>query len=324
MNTPAPHRLKWLASLLKDKHLCRFELVQSLWSDFGQLLRCYSPARQSTVIIKLISVPKKFNHPRGWSTQTSQLRKLRSYAIEQAFYQRYSSTNNKATVADLIIADHQGNDRVLILDDLNARGYSARHTMLNVSQCQPVLAWLAAFHAGFINIAPAGLWPQGNYWHLSTRQDEWHKMPDSHLKHHAGQLDTLLQACPWRTLIHGDAKVANFCFSQSGNDVAAVDFQYVGGGIGVQDVCYFLGSALSEQAQAASTEDCLHYYFSQLRANLTERFNSDQINQICQQWRDLYSVACADFHRFLAGWNPTHFKVNAVLKAQTKNALLRI
>ena len=47
-------------------------------------------------------------------------------------------------------------------------------------------------------------------------------------------------------LAHGDAKVANFCFTNDQHAVAAVDFQYVGGGIGTQDVIYFLGSFCSE------------------------------------------------------------------------------
>ncbi|MDC8831279.1 phosphotransferase [Alteromonas gilva] len=332
MNTPAPHSpphlappvIKWLSSLLDDKHLCQFELVQPLWSDFGQLLRCYSPARQSTLIIKLISVPKTFNHPHGFSTSTSQQRKLRSYRIEQHFYLEYGALCETATIADLVIADQRDGVQVLVLGDLNALGYTARHTSLSVSQCRVVLAWLAAFHAKFMNIAPNGLWPQGSYWHLATRQDEWHNMPDGELKQQAAQLDELLQRCPWRTLIHGDAKVANFCFSQSGDAVAAVDFQYVGGGIGVQDVCYFLGSALSERQQARSTEACLDYYFSHLKTHLAARFKPPQINQICAQWRALYCVASADFHRFLMGWNPAHFKINTVLAAQTKEALMHL
>lgn len=36
----------------------------------------------------------------------------------------------------------------------------------------------------------------------------------------------------FQTFVHGDAKLANFCFGS--NNVAAVDFQYVGKGIGVK------------------------------------------------------------------------------------------
>ena len=51
----------------------------------------------------------------------------------------------------------------------------------------------------------------------------------------------------WVRDVHGDAKVDNFCVGTGA--VAAVDFQYVGGGVGVQDVVYLLASCLDAEAR---------------------------------------------------------------------------
>ena len=107
--------------------------------------------------------------------------------------------------------------------------------------------WLAHFHATFMGETPDGLWEVGSYWHLDTRPDELEALDDVHLKQAAGEIDALLRAARFQTFVHGDAKLANFCFSEDGTQVAAVDFQYVGGGCGMKDVAYFIGSCLYEE-----------------------------------------------------------------------------
>ena len=58
-----------------------------------------------------------------------------------------------------------------------------------------------------------------------TRPDEFDALPrNSVLRKHAAALDKRLQEAKHRTLVHGDAKLANFCFAKDGK-VAAVDFQ---------------------------------------------------------------------------------------------------
>lgn len=56
----------------------------------------------------------------------------------------------------------------------------------------------------------------------------------------ARPLAAKLRACAFQTIVHGDAKRANFCFAPSGRAVAAVGFQYVGGERGMKDVAYLL------------------------------------------------------------------------------------
>ena len=71
-----------------------------------------------------------------------------------------------------------------------------------------------------------GLWPQGTYWHLATRLDELAAIDDAEIRASAQALDAQLAAATFQTILHGDAKEANFCFTRDGRSAAAVDFQY--------------------------------------------------------------------------------------------------
>jgi Ser/Thr protein kinase RdoA (MazF antagonist) len=154
------------------------------------------------------------------------------------------------------------------------------------------LAWLASFHACFLGEKPNGLWKVGTYWHLATRQEELAVTAkrDADLAARAPEIDRALNAARFRTFVHGDAKPANFCFG--GDRVAAVDFQYVGGGVGVKDVAYLLhGEPNARRA--------LDTYFRLLRERLPSDVDGAALEE---EWRALYPVAVTDFDRFLSGW----------------------
>ena len=59
------------------------------------------------------------------------------------------------------------------------------------------------------------------------------------------------------------------CFSNDEKTVAAVDFQYVGGGCGMKDTAYFIGSCLDESECERLEDDILNYYFDQLNSGLS-------------------------------------------------------
>lgn len=327
MNTHSdllPHDImQWLLTVTDDPELTQFSLVQPLWSNFGKLIRCFSPRRQAPLIVKWICQPEEFNHPRGWNSQTSQQRKWQSYAVEREYYRAYAKPHQYA-VPQLIAQQQIGDSQVLVLSDLDDEGFPLRPAYLTLKQCEPVLQWLAAFHAEHLNTLAHALWQRGSYWHLATRQDEWHAMESGPLKDAAAALDSALRNCPFQTLIHGDAKLANFCFSRDLTRVAAVDFQYVGGGIGVQDVTYFLGSALSDEDLLNHTPSLLNIYFEALSKRLSAHYDKQTIETLCDTWRNLYNVASADFHRFLSGWSPSHAKINESLQHHTRLALAQI
>ena len=125
-----------------------------------------------------------------------------------------------------------------------------RRARVSETELRACLRWLAAFHATFLGVPPESLWKVGSYWHLATRPDELEALTDTALRRAAPVLDARLNRARYRTLIHGDAKLQNFCFSTDGSAVAAVDFQYVGGGVGVKDVAYFVTSVFAAGARA--------------------------------------------------------------------------
>lgn len=305
-----------VVSLVKDvtgaAGVGRVELVQTLWSGYGQLVRCALDGGSApSVIVKHVRWPGEHRHPRGWSSDRSHQRKVRSYEVETHWYRAYaSSCVASCRVPACLAVEHLGDEVVLVLEDLDQAGFAARRSSVTDTELLACLSWLAHFHARFFGRAPDGLWPVGTYWHLATRPDELVVLDDGPLKRGAAEIDRRLSSTPYLTLVHGDAKLANFCFSRDGRKVAAVDFQYVGGGCGVKDVAYFLGSCLSEDACEARETELLDHYFGALGDALSARGLELDVAALEADWRALYPVAWTDFYRFLMGWSPGHWKIH--------------
>ena len=301
--------------------------VQSLWSGYGEIRRLNltytenAAGMPGSVIIKWVNPPQSPVHPRGWGTDNSHQRKLESYRVESAWYRDFAMQCSDDCVVPACLGQYTSGDaRLLILSDLDDQ-YPERHTRLNRVGVTSCLHWLARFHARFFDVAPNGLWPTGTYWQLQTRPDEYDVMADGKLKQAASWLHARLEDCPYKTLVHGDAKVANFCFESSGTGVAAVDFQYIGAGVGIRDVVYFLGSCLDENELDEKDNEYLDIYFSELDKALQHYQPKVQACRVCDSWRDLYAIAWTDFYRFLAGWMPDHPKTHAYTRQLASQAL---
>ena len=111
--------------------------------------------------------------------------------------------------------------------------FPARKVSASMIEMQSCLKWLANLHAIFMDKKPTGLWPVGTYWHLDTRPDELDVMEDFELK--TGRNPDRPKT-PYESISKPLCMVMlswpTFCFSSDGQQVAAVDFQYVGGGCG--------------------------------------------------------------------------------------------
>ncbi|XP_035237237.1 uncharacterized protein pkdc [Anguilla anguilla] len=295
--------------------------IQTLWSGYGEIVRVHlEGCDRPSVIVKHVVFPQKSAHPGGWNTDLSHLRKVRSYQVETHWYQNYS-TDSGCRVPVCLAARSFGDEQLIVLEDLDVAGFDQRRTKVGIKEMKACLRWLAHFHARFLGITPEGLWPIGTYWHLETRPDELEAMADQDLKAAAGKIDQILNSCRFKTIVHGDAKLANFCFSRQGSEVAAVDFQYVGGGCGMKDLVYFLGSCLEEKECEKQVPDLLDYYFLELRGAVGDQVNVDELEA---EWREMFAYAWTDFHRFLLGWMPGHRKINKYSKRLTREVLRKL
>lgn len=306
-----------------------YEVIQNLWSGYGKILRfkvfdSKNPLLHS-VIVKNVRLPKQTKHPRGWNTDISHERKVHSYEVETAWYKSYNQRCDESCHTPHCLAlDKEGDEVLMVLEDLDDSGYDERRGSVSMEDIKVCLSWLANFHSTFVGEEPDGLWESGTYWHLQTRPDELEVLDDKALKNAAQTIDDTLNATRYPSFVHGDAKLANFCFGKDEKGkvkVSGLDFQYVGGGCGMKDVAYFIGSCLYEEDCEAYESELLDYYFSELKKALATHQPSINAEDMAQEWRGLYHYAWADFHRFLKGWSPGHWKINSYSERITREVI---
>jgi hypothetical protein len=273
--------LDWVREAMQARGARQGDRIQRLWGGYGEVVRVeLDGGLVPSVVVKRIAPPP------AEADTISDARKRRSYAIEEVFYRQYAPRcDAHCRVARMFASKHDAGAWWFVLEDLDAAGFSERRDPATGRALEACLAWLAAFHARFLGDAAEGLWPEGTYWHLATRLDELAIDPAR-----AHGLDRALSSARFQTLLHGDAKEANFCFTRDERTVAAVDFQYVGRGCGMKDVAYLLHGHADRH---------LDTYFRQLRAALGDLVAVDELEH---EWRALFPIAQQDFQRFLAGW----------------------
>ena len=267
------------------------DVIQTLWGGYGELVRL--TFLDKSVIVKHVKLPKPSQHPCGWNSDFSHQRKLHSYQVEVNWYQGFSTpSDERCRIPQGLKCFQTENEWLIVMEDLAEAGFGSTTTQANKNHLRASLYWLANFHARYMHTQSNLVWEVGTYWHLETRLDELKVLKKSALKDFAQHIDDTLKRTCYQTLVHGDAKLANFCFDDDGSHCAAVDFQYVGHGCGMKDVVLFMSSAV-EPASCAKM----------------------------QEWRALFAVAWADFQRFIKGWSPNHYKINPCTESLTASAL---
>ena len=137
-----------------------------------------------------------------------------------------------------------------------------------------MIVWLAKFHADFFETDVSGLWPAGSYWDLqrphrlaALKNIEAESDLERDLIAFASDFDSEIKKCSFQTIIHGDAKVENFCFSENG-EVAGLDFQWVGKGTGLRDLMCLISSCVKSEELIQKSLD---FYFSSLSGRVGDK-----------------------------------------------------
>ena len=285
-----------VAKSLLETNRVQPELIQALWKGHGSVVRYSSPHGRSVVIKHVELRQDEAEADEGVE------RKRKSYIVERRFYEHFSA---RLPFSCRVPRPLAMGSSFLALEDLVE--FPVRVKKIERREQRPILSlvvkWLAEFHAKFMGESFAGqdeLWECGTYWALATRQQELAGIDDSSfLKRRAAEFDARLrQDDSILTFVHGDSKLANFCFSSDIGSVAGLDFQYVGRGCGVQEVVYLVANGVKDDNLALEWSDgILDEYFSALMNNLVDK---DKIERM----RVLVPYAAADYLRFLRGWAP--------------------
>lgn len=289
----------WVLAKTNAGEIARVVPVQELWNGYGSLLRIYlNEGEVPSVILKEVVLPE------GLEQSISHQRKHRSYEVERTWYTQHATRcDEDCRVASCFAVKEDAGRSWMLLEDLAVSGFQP-NPYPSAEQAKAGLRWLAHFHSEFLNNDIHDLWEQGCYWHLDTRQDEYLRMPSGPLKDLASSFDKLLKSARYQTLVHGDAKPPNFCWT-SDNHAAAVDFQYVGKGCGIRDVCLFLERSLLREGCAEVGDPWLDLYFAYLKEAMEED-GHEGFEELEREWRQLFCIAWSDYSRFRQGWANTN------------------
>jgi hypothetical protein len=331
MRVPAQHKQVQLLLDGAENQVLTVQSVStlaSLWAGYGRALQVTAvdeDGAQQHFVVKDIKPPA--------GSGVSHQRKVRSYQVEGSFYEEVAPMllarpGAPAVAAPLVVQRVEASGNVaLVLGDLRGR-FPESAGALDLPRAKAALAWLAALHAAYWQKdVPASLWEEGSYYHLKTRLDElqnidaeWADVRDA-----AHAIDGLLCASPFRTLLHGDAKAANFLFSEKaaggGVIAAAYDFQYTGGGDGMRDVAYLLCSSVQRAVLDRCEAELLSHYHAELVVQLDPPAAEQYTLEVALQ---RFELALLDYVRWMAGWGFWGSAGWAQRKARKTLATLRL
>ena len=235
----------------KCKKIC------SLWAGMGSIERISAKTVSGdsvSLIIKVINAPKTVFLSEGDE------RKMKSYKVECNFYQSLNERLLQIVAIPKIFSVESSytGDMKIIMSDLSCSFPIEASISSKGEKVHAAIKWLAKFHAagwgkGFEDTY--GLWPEGGYWYLGTRLEEWKTMGSSlsssvqraailRLKTAAPSIARRLndRGSGW-TLCHGDFKVPSCLYTL--RTIATASY--------TRKVCLLLHGLSSPQTQHSST-----------------------------------------------------------------------
>ena len=145
---------EWILEITGAKKVLKSEVVQTLWSGYGELLRVtLKGGNCSSVILKRITLPDQKQHPRGWNTHFSHQRKLKSYQIEMEWYKNGASRCSSVCKVPICYeTKNLTNTQLILLEDLDTIGYAKRRTSLTIDEVNVCINWLANFPVSYTHL----------------------------------------------------------------------------------------------------------------------------------------------------------------------------
>ena len=104
------------------------------------------------------------------------------------------------------------------------------------------------------------------------------------------------------TIVHGDVKSENILFSKDLSTAALYDFQYVGAGLGVQDVVYLFVAAADDKSLQDGGDLHLLKSYHEMFIKKIEKRGLKRDDYPFEKLLEHYQLALLDFYRFLLGW----------------------
>lgn len=250
--------------------------IATLWGGMGSIVRLECQANNSNDNITIIAKRIRCSNPRSFGDK----RKAASYQVEASFYGSDAclELSEKHICCKGLHTDNDGNGTITILMKPlpNPSLYSMEGDVAKAAVRS--VARLHAFFWGNAKSTKAvediGLAPQGTYWYLDTRPDEYEYMDGRRgisrkLKQAAFGIDRALKEHEYQTICHGDLKACNMSMSTDPSYVTFVDFQYLGRACPAKDLAYLFvcGMDIDSDFEDRQEEELLSLYIDELAAN---------------------------------------------------------
>ena len=131
----------------KANEILGSSVIQNLWSGYGSIKRYDLEGSDYTSVIVKHVEPDQGSHPRGWNTDLSHQRKLKSYQVELNWYEsrRNYSKTSYARIPFCLAAKKESSEVLMVLEDLDALGFEGRRSFVNHREWHACVRWLAAF-----------------------------------------------------------------------------------------------------------------------------------------------------------------------------------
>lgn len=285
-------------------------VLGSLWAGYGQIVSINATNvhnQQCSLVVK------QFIPPKTRDESEDHCRKVRSYSVESSFYKTVSPQMRArgVLVPQLMGVSEEDDGVMIVMSDLSDHGtyYTRRGNQLTIEEGKALLSWLAKFHAVHFRTTdpPQGLWNEGSFWQLGTRQDELDDLEEEWVRlgldrSKAEEIHKIITNTRFRTVIHGDAKAANFFFYPGQGDVpleiGGYDFQYCGMATPLRDVAYLICCSIQGCLVHEYEEDLLSHYYTELTSSLCPEHAEEYP---MEEFREMYNLCIVDLARFMSG-----------------------